>query len=132
MKPPPFLLGAALLFWGWQSGFLIVGAVMAVVLEGARLMKARWEFAEDDFSRVWTFCTLLFLAAGVYAFTDSIHNDQRRHEPVFPTQLNLSTITRDLIQGDFRVAPSNEPDVEPNTSASLEQQSGITFAFVIV
>lgn len=69
MKPPPFLLGAALLFWGWQSGFLLAGAVMAVVLEGARLVKTRWEFSDDDFSRVWTFCTLVFLAAGVYAFT---------------------------------------------------------------
>jgi hypothetical protein len=69
MKPPPFLLGAALLFWGWQSDFLIPGAVMALVLEAARFVRLRWEFSEDDFSRVWTFCSLLFLAAVVFAFT---------------------------------------------------------------
>lgn len=62
-------MGAALLFWGWQTGFLLVGALLGLVLESARWTNARWEFSEDDFSRVWTFCTLLFLAAAVYAFT---------------------------------------------------------------
>ncbi|MCW5552421.1 MAG: hypothetical protein KIS67_09655 [Verrucomicrobiae bacterium] len=69
MKPPPLLLGAALLFWGWQSEFLIVGAVLAVGLEAARWTRARWEFSDEDFSRFWTFCSLMFLAALVYAFT---------------------------------------------------------------
>jgi len=69
MKPPRLLLGATLLFWGWQSGFLLVGALMAVVLESAHFTKARWELADDDFSRIWTFCSLLFLAAAVYTFT---------------------------------------------------------------
>ena len=41
MKPPPFLLGAALLFWGWQSDLLLVGGVLAVVFESARFIKAR-------------------------------------------------------------------------------------------
>src|SRR5262245_40167860 len=71
MKTPPLLLGAALLFWGWQTGFLWAGAVMAVVLEAARFVKERWEFSDDDFSRIWTMCTLLFLGAAVYAFTDN-------------------------------------------------------------
>ncbi len=71
MKPPPFLLGAALLFWGWQSGLLVVGAIMAGVLESARFIKVRWEFSDDDLSRIWTFCSLLVLAAVVYAFTSN-------------------------------------------------------------
>ena len=69
MKPPPFLLGATLLFWGWQTGFFVVGAVMGLVLEAARFFKGRWDFSDDDFARLWTFCTLLFLAAAVYSFT---------------------------------------------------------------
>lgn len=69
MKPPPFLLGAALLFWGWQTGFLAVGALMALALEGAHWIEARWEFSDEDFTRIWVFCTLLFLAVAVYAFT---------------------------------------------------------------
>src|SRR5262245_60435337 len=69
MNPPPLLIGAALLFWGWQTGFLMAGALMASVLEGSRFIKARWEFSNSDFTRIWTFCTLLLLAALVYAFT---------------------------------------------------------------
>jgi protein-glutamine gamma-glutamyltransferase len=71
MRTPPLLLAAALLFWGWQSGFLMVGALLAVALEGSRLVKARWEFSDDDFRRLWTFCLLLLLAAVVFAFTSN-------------------------------------------------------------
>ena len=71
MKPPPFLLGAALLFWGWQSDLLVPGIVMAAVLEGARFLKVRWELGEEDLRRLWTFCALLTLGALVYAFTEN-------------------------------------------------------------
>jgi len=71
MRTPRFLLGAALLFWGWQTDFLAAGALMAVILEAARWTKARWEFSDDDFSRIWTICTLLFLGVTIYAFTDN-------------------------------------------------------------
>src|SRR6185503_16581424 len=71
MKTPPLLIGAALVFWGWQTGFLPAGLVMAAALEGARGVRARREFSDDDFRRLWTFCTLLFLATAVYAFTDN-------------------------------------------------------------
>ncbi len=71
MKTPPFLLGAALLFWGWQTDFLLEGAVMAVVLEGARWVRARWEISDEDFARIWTFCSVLAIAAAVYAFAAS-------------------------------------------------------------
>jgi hypothetical protein len=68
MKTPPFLLLAALLFWGWQSGFLLFSAIMGVVLESARFIKARWDLTEEDFRRILNFCILLMLALAVYAF----------------------------------------------------------------
>src|SRR6185437_10431642 len=71
MKTPPFLLGATLLFWGWQTDFLIPGVIMGAVLEGARYVKNRWDLTDEDFKRIWTFCALLFLAAAVYAFADN-------------------------------------------------------------
>jgi hypothetical protein len=71
MRTPPLLLGAALLFWGWQTGHVVPGAAMAAVLEGARLVKARWDFTDEDFRRIWVFCALLLLAAALYAFTSS-------------------------------------------------------------
>lgn len=71
MKPPPLLLGATLLFWGWQTEYLLPGALMAVLLESALVFKARWELADEDFGRVWMFCLLLLLASGLYAFTSN-------------------------------------------------------------
>ncbi len=81
MKTPPLLLGATLLFWGWQAGFPIVGAAMAIIVEGARCFKARWEFSDEDFTRIWTFCTLLALATAVLAFTA---NEGPTHFRSFP------------------------------------------------
>ena len=71
MKPPPFLIGATLLFWGWQTDHLLAGAATGLLLESAPWIKARWEFADQDFRRIWVFCALLLLAVAVYAFTAS-------------------------------------------------------------
>ncbi len=96
MKTPPLLLGATLLFWGWQTGYLIPGLVMATVLEGSRVIKARWEFSDEDFTRIWTFCTLVFLAAAVYSFTSNEGPSGFRgffENPNFFTQRNASAAT---------------------------------------
>jgi hypothetical protein len=71
MKMPPFLMGATLLFWGYQTNFLPVAVVMALILESSRVVRARWEFSDDEFSRVWTFCSVLLLAAIIFAFKDN-------------------------------------------------------------
>ncbi len=52
-------MGATLLFWGYQTGFLPEAAVMALILESSRIIKVRWEFSDDEFGRVWTFCSVL-------------------------------------------------------------------------
>ncbi len=71
MKPPPFLLSITLLFWGWQSDLFLPGALMAVILESALVFKSRWDFSEDDFSKTWSFCSLVLLAVIVFAFTNN-------------------------------------------------------------
>lgn len=63
MNTPPLLLGAALLFWGWQTGLLPVAAALACVLEGSRWIKARWQFSAADLHRIWNLCTFLFLGS---------------------------------------------------------------------
>lgn len=70
MSTPPLLLGTTLLFWGWQTGLFAIGAVAASLLEGARLIRWRWAFSEDDLKRVWQLCTLVFVGmAGYFALT---------------------------------------------------------------
>src|SRR6266511_5960184 len=68
MNTPPLLLGATLLFWGWQAGLLWLGALLAVAVEIPRLVRARWNFAQADLDRIWNLCVLLFFGAIVVAF----------------------------------------------------------------
>jgi protein-glutamine gamma-glutamyltransferase len=70
-KTPPGLLGVALLFWGWQTGFPGVGLVLAAGLEGARFIKTRWEFSDEDFHRLANLCALLVPAAMILVFITS-------------------------------------------------------------
>jgi hypothetical protein len=71
MKTPPCLLFAALVFWGWQSDFLILGAVLGAGLEVSRVVKFRWELDDTDFNRIWSFCVLLNFGLIVYVFTNN-------------------------------------------------------------
>ena len=68
-KPPPLLLGATLLFWGWHTEYLLAGLAMGALFEGARWIPTRWEFTDDDFRRVWNLCLFLAAAGLVYALT---------------------------------------------------------------
>lgn len=71
MNTPPFLLGAAILFWGWLGGHLALSIALAVVLEAARFIRWRVSLTEAQQMRVTDGSTLLALAAGVmfYATT---------------------------------------------------------------
>src|SRR3954468_16159905 len=68
LKTPPLLLLAVLLFWGWQSGLLLAGLLLAVILEGSRVIRARWEFTQADLDRLYKLTTVLFVGAFIYAF----------------------------------------------------------------
>ncbi len=68
MKTSPILLGASLMFWGWQTGYMILAAVMALVLEGSRLIKLKWDFSQSDFNRISDLCNLIFLGMVAYIF----------------------------------------------------------------
>ncbi|PYM93848.1 MAG: hypothetical protein DME04_09885 [Candidatus Rokuibacteriota bacterium] len=69
MTPPPLLLGAALLFWGWHTGFLLVALPVALLLEAARAVEWRLELSIADFNRVADLCALLIVVSGIYLFS---------------------------------------------------------------
>ncbi len=66
MKPPAFLLAAALLLWGWQTGLIAFALLMAVVLEAARWIEWRVDFGIKDFNRVVDLVGLLAAVGGIY------------------------------------------------------------------
>jgi hypothetical protein len=66
MKTPPLLLGAALLFWGWQTGLLITAAFIALILEGSRLVSFRFEFSRSDVNRFSDVSGIIFGGMFIY------------------------------------------------------------------
>jgi protein-glutamine gamma-glutamyltransferase len=68
MNTPPLLIGATLLFWGWQAGFLWFGAAAALILEGSRIVRLRWDLSPTDLKRVIYLCDLLLIGGIVYVF----------------------------------------------------------------
>ena len=66
MKPPPLLLGVTLMFWGWRVDMLEVGAVAGGLLELSNGIKARWDFTDKEFNRLWDVCTVIFLLVAAY------------------------------------------------------------------
>ena len=51
LNTPPFLIAAALAFWGWRTGWWWLALPLAAIFEASRFVKARWEFPDD--SRLW-------------------------------------------------------------------------------
>lgn len=72
MSTPPGFVGAAVLFWGWQTGLLGLAAAVALVLEGSRLVAWRWDSSAADFYRVADLCRLILVAMGVYLFATDV------------------------------------------------------------
>jgi len=68
MRSPPLLLGAALLFWGWQCGMLPLAAGMALILEGSRLIRFKLNPSPSDFSRIADLCGIGFLVLFIYFY----------------------------------------------------------------
>ena len=68
MKAPPLWLGAALLFWAWQTGLWFVAVLLAVVIEAARWAPWRLNLGMKQFNRIWDVCALSWAATGLFLY----------------------------------------------------------------
>ena len=59
MNTPFLLLGAAVLFWGWQTGQWLVAVPCALVFEAASFVRRRWELGPERLGRISDTCVLL-------------------------------------------------------------------------
>ncbi len=74
MRIPPLLLGATMLFWGWQNGAWLTGLSLAALIEGARWVPWRWELDDQDFNRIADLSAVLFLGLIYYQYdTHAVH-----------------------------------------------------------
>ena len=70
MSTPPFLLGAALAFWGWQSDNLLAGALLALAIEAARRIDLRFDLRPVDHNRIADLCTYGFIGLAALLVAD--------------------------------------------------------------
>jgi len=66
MIPPPGILAASALLWGWLCELLIVAAPLALALEAWRWSRIRWDISARDFQRIADFCTWAFVLQAGY------------------------------------------------------------------
>jgi hypothetical protein len=66
MNAPALFIGAALIFWGWQTGLWFLAFPLALIFEGSRLIRRRWDLAAADFMRISNGCTFLFIGLLIY------------------------------------------------------------------
>jgi len=69
MNTPRWLMGGAMLFWGWQTGHLPWAFIMTAALEGSHFTRARWEMTDTDLNRICDLCFVLFLGAGMMLYS---------------------------------------------------------------
>jgi len=62
---PNLLLGASLLFWGWQTGNWIAALILALVLETMRHVPLRFDLGATEHSWIADLCTVVFVGLTV-------------------------------------------------------------------
>lgn len=75
MKPPLFCLAAALMFWGWLTGFVVPALLLAALLEAANLSGVRLRVRHRDLNRIADLCVLFVSGAIVYQFFMPLDNE---------------------------------------------------------
>lgn len=68
--PPPFLIGAVLLFWGWQCSFLPYAVLMCITIEITRIVPWRWNITDTEFNTLSDFSGVIFFLSVIYIFSD--------------------------------------------------------------
>lgn len=65
MNTPPLTIGAALAFWGWQSGNLIIGTLLGLAMEALRAFRLRIDLGTKEHSTIADLSTIGFVLLAV-------------------------------------------------------------------
>ena len=65
MNAPPLLIGAALAFWGWQTGNFVIGALLGAALEALRAFRLRVDLGVNEHSTIADLSTIGFVLLAV-------------------------------------------------------------------
>lgn len=63
MNIPPLIIGFSALFWGFETGNLLIGCVLALLLEARYFIKERFDFDTEDFVKISDLSSLLLIGS---------------------------------------------------------------------
>jgi protein-glutamine gamma-glutamyltransferase len=61
MKTPTLFIGSTLLFWGYETGNLAIGAILFILIEASSLIKKKWDFDKNDFVKISDFTSIILI-----------------------------------------------------------------------
>jgi hypothetical protein len=68
MKDFPLIISAALIYWGYVSGNLVLSIIFAFALESHRFVKTRLDFKDKDFNYISMITTLSLIGYTIFYF----------------------------------------------------------------
>ena len=72
MKPPPHLLGATALFWGWQTGLIIPAILVAILMEGRYMASSRLAFTLREYRMIWNLCAIIVFSSIAFSVSEGV------------------------------------------------------------
>ncbi len=66
---PPFTIAAALLLWGWQTGYLVFAIPMILLIETSYWVRWRWPLSHKEFNLISDFSGIGFFIVVVFIFS---------------------------------------------------------------
>ncbi len=70
MQLPKLILGAVILFWGWQTGLWLMALPMALIYEVSSFVNWRWHFTTAHFRSCSHVCTVLLAIVSIYLWNE--------------------------------------------------------------
>ena len=82
--PPPWVLGAMMLYWGIMTGRVMLGVLLAIFVEAKRWVRLEWDFDDEACTRAWQFSCI---AIGLVAVLVWLEGNRYEALPVLLTWL---------------------------------------------
>ncbi len=104
--PPPWILGATMLYWGIMTDRLVLGFFLALFVEAKRWVKVEWEFDDEGCTRAWQFSCI---AIGLVAVLVWLEGNRYEAFPVLLTWLPPLLMPMQFVQsfGSRKMLPLN-------------------------
>lgn len=68
MITPPLIIASAVLFWGIESGNLVIGLILGLLIGGVTLVTEKWRLSDKDCVSVSDLTSVIFLTAATLIF----------------------------------------------------------------